>query len=254
MSEAKALTVAALRKPTRKKGDVENDRAVYSAIRQAIQSGLLPPGLKLQEPGLARVLGVSRERVRKALHRLAHERWLDLVPNRGAFVPTPSVEELHAIYEARRMIELGVTQKLAETGGKLQSRLLRAHMAAERRAAAAGDRSQVSALSAKFHFLLLDLCGNPYLTRMFNDLMTRSNLIFSLFAPDRLNNCAGPHDHAEIARTIIAGEPKAAVALMLKHLTELEAMLASRSRPYSFTSLDDVFAKLAQAGSESAVA
>ncbi len=66
------------RKP--RKGDVAADEAVYGAIRRAMHMGRLAPGTKLQEPALARVLGVSRERVRKALHRLVHEGWLTAFP------------------------------------------------------------------------------------------------------------------------------------------------------------------------------
>src|SRR4030081_3302050 len=71
----------------RRKGDVAADEAVYGALRRALPMGRLSPGTKLQEPALARVLKVSRERVRKALHRLVHEGWLQAVPNRGTFVP-----------------------------------------------------------------------------------------------------------------------------------------------------------------------
>ena len=63
-----------------KKGDVAADAAVYDAIRRAMHRGRLAPGTKLQEPALARLLEVSRERVRKALHRLVHEGWLTAVP------------------------------------------------------------------------------------------------------------------------------------------------------------------------------
>src|SRR5258708_5434933 len=71
----------------RRKGDVAADEAVYGAIRRAMHMGRLSPGTKLQEPALARVLKVSRERVRKALHRLVHEGWLQAVPNRRTLVP-----------------------------------------------------------------------------------------------------------------------------------------------------------------------
>ena len=54
-------------RPRPKKGDVAADAAVYDAIRRAMHRGRLAPGTKLQEPVLARVLKVSRERVRKAL-------------------------------------------------------------------------------------------------------------------------------------------------------------------------------------------
>ncbi len=59
--------------------------------------GRLQPGTKLREAALGRLLKVSRERVRKALHRLVHEGWLEAVPNRGTFVPMLSNEEVRQI-------------------------------------------------------------------------------------------------------------------------------------------------------------
>ena len=64
--------MAALRKkvqPRRLKGNVAIDKAVYDAIRRAILMGRLLPGTKLREPALARVLKVSRERVRQLEER-----------------------------------------------------------------------------------------------------------------------------------------------------------------------------------------
>src|SRR5213592_138675 len=73
------------------KGNVAADTAVYDAIRRAMHIGRLAPGTRLQEPTLARVLKVSRERVRKELHRLVHEGWLMAVANRGTLVPALTV-------------------------------------------------------------------------------------------------------------------------------------------------------------------
>src|SRR5262245_25354857 len=131
MAQRRAKKVARRRSP---KGNVAIDDAVYGAIRQAMLSGRLRPGTKLQEPVLARLLKVSRERVRKALHRLVHERWLEAVPNRGTFVPAPSVEELRELYEVRAILEDAVVTKLARgtTNGSAQK--LREHLADERSA------------------------------------------------------------------------------------------------------------------------
>ena len=99
------------------KGDVAIDKAVYDAIRRAMLMGRLLPGTKLQEPALARVLKVSRERVRKALHRLVHEGWLEAVPNRGTFVPALTIEEVREIYDVRTMLETAIVRRLCAEHG-----------------------------------------------------------------------------------------------------------------------------------------
>jgi DNA-binding GntR family transcriptional regulator len=124
------------RKP--RKGDVAADEAVYGAIRRAMHMGRLAPGTKLQEPALARVLGVSRERVRKALHRLVHEGWLTAIPNRGTFVPSLTVEEMREIYDVRSMLEAAIVRRLSEGHSAAAAKRLKAHVAEEKAATRRG--------------------------------------------------------------------------------------------------------------------
>jgi len=242
---ARTQTVAAAAPtPRRKKGDVEADEATYTAIRRGILSGLLPPGLKLQEPALARVLETSRERVRKALHRLAHERWLDTVPNRGTFVPTPSVDELRAIYEARKIIEPGITRLLATRPSPDATGRLRAHVRQEAEAMRRDDRDRTFRLSTEFHDLLARLTGNEPLVGMLRGLMMRSSLHFALYAPATVHDCAGPHEHAGIAAAIADGDARRAEKLMQRHLQGLESMLSVRRPAEPFAGVEAVFARL----------
>src|SRR5882757_10125675 len=112
-----------------RKGNVAADEAVYGAIRRAMHMGRLAAGTKLQEPALARVLKVSRERVRKALHRLVHEGWLTAVPNRGTFVPSLTVEEMREIYDVRQMLEAAIVRRLSGEHTAAAARRLKSHVA-----------------------------------------------------------------------------------------------------------------------------
>jgi DNA-binding GntR family transcriptional regulator len=213
-------------RPSKKKGDVAADAAVYNAIRRAMHAGRLAPGTRLQEPVLARVLKVSRERVRKALHRLVHEGWLTAVPNRGTLVPSLSVEEMREIYDVRGMLEAAIVRRLAarpETATRLK-----AHIAAETAAARRNDRGRLFELSGEFHVLLAELCGNRELGRLLRAMMTRSTMHYSLAAPERFHDCAGPHEHGAIVAAILAGKAERASRLMLAHLDGLVELQASR--------------------------
>ncbi|HTR87711.1 MAG TPA: GntR family transcriptional regulator [Reyranella sp.] len=216
------------RRPLRRKGNVAADEAVYGAIRRAMHMGRLAPGTKLREPALARVLKVSRERVRKALHRLVHEGWLMSVPNRGTFVPSLTVEEMREIYDVRSMLEAGIVRRLSEGHTQVAAKKLKAHIADERAAMKADDRGRLFKLSGEFHVLLAELCGNDELTRLLRSLLTRSTMHFSLAAPQQLHNCAGPHDHGDIAEAILSAKAEKAGKLMLAHLTGLVALQSER--------------------------
>ncbi len=231
------------RKPglrSRTKGNVAVDEAVYGAIRRAMHAGRLAPGTKLQEPALARVLKVSRERVRKALHRLVHEGWLTAVPNRGTFVPSLSVEEMREIYDVRGMLEAAIVRRLADRPGVAAKRL-KAHIAAERAASRRNDRGRLFELSGEFHILLAELCDNGELGKLLRAMMTRTTMHFSLAAPERLHNCAGPHEHGDIAEAILAGKAERASRLMSAHLAGLVEMQSAPLQAPKQYSLEEAF-------------
>ena len=211
-----------------RKGNVAADEAVYGAIRRAMHMGRLAAGTKLQEPALARVLKVSRERVRKALHRLVHEGWLTAIPNRGTFVPSLTVGEMREIYDVRSMLEAAIVRRLSEGHSAAAAKKLKGHIAEEKAALRNDDRGKLFKLSGEFHVLLAELCGNDELTKLLRGLLTRSTMHFSLAAPERLNNCAGPHDHGDIAEAILSARTERAGKLMLAHLTGLVELQSAR--------------------------
>ena len=238
MAERQAKRAVRRRSP---KGNVAIDDAVYGAIRQAMLNGRLRPGARLQEPVLARLLKVSRERVRKALHRLVHEGWLEAVPNRGTFVPAITIGEVREIYDVRTMLETAIVQRLCAEHGAPAAQRLKAHVSEERQAVRTDDRGRLFGLSGEFHILLAELCGNEQLSRTLKTLLPRSSLHFSLFAPPRLHNCAGPHDHGDIVKAVLAGDVDKARSLMREHLTGLVELLSVREEPPAHLTLEEVF-------------
>src|SRR5271167_2508045 len=91
------------------------DDGVHAALSSALFEGRLTPGAKLPEHRLAAIFDVSRERVRKVLHRLVAERRLEAIPQRGVFVPNPSPSEIRTVYQAHRVFEAGVLAELVQS-------------------------------------------------------------------------------------------------------------------------------------------
>src|SRR5882757_10727733 len=126
-----AIGVAMQRKRNGK-ADPAADEAVYQAVLRAIMEGKLKAGTKLAENPLAEIFAVSRERIRKVLHRLGAERRLEMIPNRGARVPRPTLEDVRSVYEAHRVLEAGVLAQLIRTLDDPLLARLDAHLVAER--------------------------------------------------------------------------------------------------------------------------
>lgn len=74
-------------------------------LRTDILSGRLQPGQRIGVSSLARELGVSHIPVREAIRRLEAESLVETIPHRGPTVAGVRLEELHEIYELRRLIE-----------------------------------------------------------------------------------------------------------------------------------------------------
>jgi len=78
---------------------------VYAWLRDAIISGEIEGGRFLDEQWVSGIVGVSRTPVREAFHRLAAERFISLLPRKGAQVRTVTARELEEVYQTRRLIE-----------------------------------------------------------------------------------------------------------------------------------------------------
>jgi DNA-binding GntR family transcriptional regulator len=154
--------------------DGMNEAAIHAILSRFLLAGGLPGGTKLGEHRLAEIFGVSRERIRKVLHRLGHERLLEIVKNRGAFTIEPDLREGRVVYEARRILESGMVAHLADNLTEAQIARLREHVDAEADAMRRGDQPTWLRLSGEFHFLLADMIGNPIVQRQANELISRT--------------------------------------------------------------------------------
>jgi len=225
----------------------ELDDSVHDALSNALFEGRLTPGGKLPEHRLAAIFGVSRERIRKVLHRLVAERRLEAIPQRGVFVPNPSRHEIRIVYEAHRVFEAGVLAQLARTTDEAILARIDAHLAEERAAAARADRAASVRLSGQFHMLLVDSLGNAELSRFLRELLARSSLMVSAFEPARLSLC-GVDEHSAIAEALRSRDRDRAIALSGEHFTHIEQRLAQGIVERSERELEDVLAPVAFEG------
>lgn len=95
----------------RSEADAEGSRIpakelAYRHIRDEVLYGEGGLGTRfLTEEALASELGVSRTPVREALFRLEAEGILELVPNKGAMVPSITERDVSEVMEVRQMLE-----------------------------------------------------------------------------------------------------------------------------------------------------
>lgn len=197
---------------------------IADRITTAVMEHRLPPGIKLVEERLASAFGVSRTKIRQALTQLSKEGLVQLLPNRGAFVASPSVKEALDVFATRRLLEPEIIRQVVAKAKKADLRRLRSHITREAEARASNDRRAIIKLSGEFHMLLAETAGNGFISKMMNELCPLTCLIIALYDAPQIPAC--PEDeHALIVDAIEAGDAAAGVTLMLRHLEHVEREL-----------------------------
>ncbi|MEV6864997.1 GntR family transcriptional regulator [Streptosporangium subroseum] len=90
---------------TKRQGSESLSDFATRAMREAIVSGLLPPGERIPQEQIATALEVSRIPVREALRRLESEGLVHLTPNSFARVAKLDLAEVNDIYLMRERLE-----------------------------------------------------------------------------------------------------------------------------------------------------
>ena len=203
--------------------ETANDE-IYERIYGAIVEHRLHPGTKLGEDRLANIFGVNRARIREVLNRLAHEQIVNLFPQRGAFVATPTPEQAVEVFEARRLIEPALLRRLIGTLTSDKVARLRQHQELELDALRRDDKNAVVRLSGEFHQLLGTLAGNAPLARTIRELSMMTCLIIVLYDAPTASSCRAD-EHGNIIDAIAKRDTARAEQLMLDHLSHIEGSL-----------------------------
>ncbi|WP_398466486.1 GntR family transcriptional regulator [Tardiphaga sp.] len=85
------------------------------ALRDSIVSGAIPPGERITELQISDQMSLSRATVRTALHQLAKEGLLTLVPYTGWTVVSLSAQDVWELYTLRSAVERLAAQLVAST-------------------------------------------------------------------------------------------------------------------------------------------
>jgi DNA-binding GntR family transcriptional regulator len=205
------------------------EERIYASITAALLQGRLRPGAQLVERDLAAAFGCTRGALRKVLARLGFEGKLVLEVNRGAFVPSPSEEDIRQVYRARQIVEAGIVAALCGALSAQHKRRLRAHVRSEEKALHAGVVEESVRLAGQFHVLLTELAGGTELLGLVGQLVAKTELYKALFDPSKGSTCSAD-EHTQIIDALDAGDLDVALSAMREHLAELEERVVEQVR------------------------
>ena len=201
------------------------EQPIYDAVFEAVLDQRLAPGTRLTEASLVELFGVSRTIVRMALLRLAHDHIVQLKPNHGASIASPTPDETRAVFEARRMLECAALPAAIARALPRQLDNLRTLVKQEDGAFHAGEVRSWIRLSGEFHRRLVALARNPVILHYANELVTQSLLMTALYMPRAQTACASD-EHLQLIDAVAAKDERKAIRLLQAHLAACEARLA----------------------------
>jgi DNA-binding GntR family transcriptional regulator len=188
-----------------------------AALREAILSGRIPPGMPLREVAVAAELGVSRNTIREVARLLDGEGLVRYQMNRGIVVTEITAADIRDIYAARAAIEMAgadaltahrdpaVYQKLESMAGRIEEAFARGDVAA----VLAGDR--------EFHGTLAAATRSPRLRAFHAKLQQEQRLALSLAERSSRELGRNADDHRQLLDAL-HGPPARARAQLAAHL------------------------------------
>lgn len=194
---------------------------VVKLLREAIFSGRIKPGQRLNESELSRDLGLSRIPVREALQKLQEQGLVVDVPRRGKFVINLSEEEIQKINSLRIILE-GEALRLCR--GKITPEGIRdlKKLVGKMEKFREAPEVEASALDIEFHRTIWTHSGNEFLAK------TLEGITIPLFAHRvlwRINrDMLGwasilPNQHRQLLSYIEGKVDRSAEQVMLEHLS-----------------------------------
>ena len=191
---------------------------VEQRLRELIIGRTLAPGQRLVETDLAQRLGVSRGPIREALQSLQLQGWVELSPQRGAFVRNPGKREADEVFAVRAALE-------SEAAGLAADRVTADDLAELRRICSTGrnaiarfDEAAAVAANSELHRCVAGLSGVQLLHSY---IVTLDLHVRWFYRPVvRARWLASWDEHDQLIQALAVGNRDEAVRVMRWHIEQ----------------------------------
>ena len=207
---------------------------VFEKLRADILSTALPPGMKLRFDDLREAYKVGLSPLREALSRLAENRLVVAVGQRGFRVPSVSVHDILDIAMVRKEVE-GLALRLSIKNGD---------DAWEARVVAARHKVRLLEKAGKnvaediwesrhreFHYTLVSACQSECLLHLHGLLSDQFDRYRRLSAQSRLPNSPRSLIHQQILDAALKRNTDLAVKLLFEHIDEATGFIVGGLSP-----------------------
>ena len=195
----------------------------YLHLEQMIVTLRLLPGSAVSEAELSERLGIGRTPIREALHRLARERLVVILPRRGIIVSDINVNTQLRLLEVRRVVECLVARRAARRSDEPTRKRFREMAAIFERCARNNDDVGFMEVDRQFNDLCVDAAHNEFASGAMCLMHSLSRRFWYLHYKQAADMPQTAKLHADMARAIASGQEDAAELAANRLLDTIEA-------------------------------
>jgi DNA-binding GntR family transcriptional regulator len=201
---------------------------VFARLRSDIITSRLPPGAKLRLNDLRETYGVGFSPLREALSRLAENRLVTAIGQRGFRVREASAEDIIDVSMVRKEVEGFALHLAVKNGDDLwEAQLIQAGeaLAALQKSGKKASEDVWEARHRGFHRALVSACKSPCLLHLHELLCDQFDRYRRLSAKSRLPNAPRWLIHKEIMDAALGRKAEKAAKLLEAHIAEATRLI-----------------------------
>ena len=198
------------------------EQIVFEKVKSALYKRRLAPGTALTEQSLCDALGVGRTPVRSALKRLAQDGYVEIVPNKGAYVTHGGPEQISQLYDVRIPLELLAVKVTMDSYTDEDFQFLTSCIEKEKLAFEGKNLEAYLKTIEDFHMYIIRKSQNPYLEQAYKVVFQKILVYLALYDRFYLGTKKKLHSIPTHTRIIDA--------IRNKNLKKLEKLLVEQQK------------------------
>ena len=208
------------------------EQKVYQLIKNAILRRQIAPGNQLFESAIAAKVNASRTPIRSAISKLEAEGLVDVIPNKGAFIVQPTMEEMIQAFEMRKVLEEMAIKEGYSKLVKTHIALLKSHTEEMSKAFKAGDMLLYHEQNKTFHLIMANASGNRYLIDFMERILNQITIYMILYDVFRENDENDLLEHHQMIQLIEKNDKESLLEVVKEHLNHSLTKLENDKHKY----------------------
>ncbi len=201
---------------------VNKKHTCHEALVHRILTLDIAPGSILDETLISQEYGLSRTPLREVFQKLAGDGYLTQDENRATKVSSMDLSSMRNFFQSAPMIYAAVGKLAAENATSKQIEDLKSSQVLFRRASEESEGQEMAMHNHRFHRIIGEMAGNPYLSPSLNRLLidhTRMSQMFykPINSRERLLVWQACDQHDAMIEAIEDKSPSTIVSLTMQH-------------------------------------